>query len=609
MLPASTLVLLATLAGSWLWLPPNRFKSISWDALFSTFYGINYRLAAIGTDYLNASTPPSPLQHLWSLAVEEQFYLVWPLLLGAIWAWRKRRRPLVVALALIIVVSLAASVRQSSSAAPWAYFGAHTRAYELAIGALVAIAARHSARLPKVAGVVLTVLGLAAIVAAALTFGDNTVFPGYAALLPVLGSAAVIVGGTTATVPVLRSWPFQQVGKLSYAWYLWHWPVLMIGPAALGVDPSTKINLCLAAGALVLAYLTYVLVENPVRNRAWIKAEARRGIGLGLLLSGSVAVLALVLTNFAPALPSGVAGVDTIGVTAAGPDPLTTLSALIAKGASRRDIPANVEPAVETALHDVPQVDTDGCSAGYFDVQAKKPCSYGDPNGTKAIYLIGDSHGAQWFAAVDAIAKQRHVRFVSLTKSGCLVPSVTIANKVLKRTYTECSTWRSWVIAKIKADKPDMVIMSSNGSDEGGLVDAGGAKVPTAGHGDDPLWVAGWQSTITQIAAPGRKLVMFEDTPWPWRSAPDCAAQYPHELTKCGRPAAQAVYEPARRAEVGAAAQKLGVTVIDPLPWFCTRTFCPIVVGNILVYKDFSHISTYYARALIPLLNAKIPAV
>ena len=276
---------------------------------------------------------------------------------------------------------------------------------------------------------------------------------------------------------------------------------------------------------------------------------------------------------------------------------------------TQQRIPSNMAPKVEDALPDVPQVYPDKCSIGYFEVRQESACVYGDPNGAKSIYLIGDSHGAQWFPAVDAIAKKRGVRFVSLTKSGCLVPSVTIANKVLKRTYTECSTWRSWVIAKIQQDKPNMVIMASNGSDEGGLVDAAGKKVPAAGHADDALWVAGWQSTIKQIAAPGRKLVLFEDTPWPWRSAPDCAAENPRELTVCGRPMAKALFEPARRAAVTAAAKKLGVTVVNPSPWFCAKGFCPIVVGDVLVYKDFSHISTYYARALVPVLDPKIPAL
>jgi len=611
LLPASTLVVVATLVASWLWLPPTRFKGISFDALFSTFYGINWRLAAVGTDYLNAADPPSPLQHLWSLAVEEQFYLVWPLLLGLIWAWRKRRRPIAVALGVIIAVSLAVSVAQSETSAPWAYFGAHTRAYELAIGALVAIVGGRAARLPRAAGIALTWVGLGAVVVAALIFDDNTTFPGYAALLPVLGTAAVIAGGTSRSragaVAALGTWPFQQVGKLSYAWYLWHWPVLMIGPAALAVNPTVKVNLALAAGSLLLAYASFLVLENPVRNLAWIKARARRGVALGVLLSGSVAALALIATNLTPPLPTGPAGVDTIGVVAAAADPEAALIDLVKKAVNERRIPSNMVPSVTDANPDVPRVYADGCSLDYYKTKQVNACSYGDPQGKQAIYLIGDSHGAHWFPAFDAIAKKHAMRFVSLTKSGCQAPTVRMANKVLKREYTECFEWRNWVLDKIRQDKPAMVILSSNGSDEGGLIDAAGNRIPAKGHDDDALWVAGWRTTIQRISAPDRKIVVLEDTPWPYRSAPDCAALFPRELSKCARPASAALYEPARRAEVAKLATGLGATVIDPMPWFCTRTTCPIVVGNVLVYKDFSHISTYYARTLVPVLERKLP--
>ncbi|MGC5017370.1 acyltransferase family protein [Micromonospora sp. DT47] len=615
LLPASTVVLVATLVASWLWLPPTRFRSVSLDALFSTFYGINWRLAAVGTDYFNDATAPSPLQHLWSLAVEEQFYLVWPLLLLATWAWRRgrsnHRLPIVMVLGGIVVASLLISVWQSEAAAPWAYFGAHTRAHELAVGALVAVSAGALTKLPKPLAAVLTWVGLAAVLTAALTFNENTTFPGYAALLPVLGTAAVIAGGTATggkgAARLLGTWPFQQIGKLSYGWYLWHWPVLMIGPSALGVEPTVKVNLALAAGALALTVVSYHLVENPIRNRSWLKARARRGVSLGLVLSGAAAVLALVASTLTPPLPVGPPAVDTIAAVASAPDPEAALSKLIAEAVRQRDLPGNLTPSVAVANGDVPRVYPDNCSLTYTELRHKNPCTYGDVQGKEAIYLIGDSHGAHWYPAFDAIARDRGMRFVSLTKSGCQVPSVTVIFKALKRPYNECDTWRKWVIEKIRRDRPAMVVMSSNGGDGGGLVDASGRQIPTKGHADDALWVAGWRSTINQIKAPGTKLVLISDTPWPYRSAPDCAALHPRDLPVCGRPASEALYEPARRQEVATMAQSLGVTVIDPMPWFCTRTTCPIVVGNVLVYKDFSHISTFYARALVPLLDAKLP--
>ena len=600
LLPASTLVLVATLAASWLWLPSTRFKSISLDALFSTFYGINWRLAAEGTDYLNATAAPSPLQHLWSLAVEEQFYLVWPVLLLVIGLAVKarRRRALAVALGVIVAVSLAVSVWQTAAAAPWAYFGSHTRAFELAVGALIAVAAGRITRTPKV----FAWIGLAAVIAAALIFDENTAFPGYAALLPVLGTAAVIAAGGPA---FLGSWPFQQVGKLSYGWYLWHWPLLMIGPAALGRAPSVKLNLALAVAALALTVVTYHLVENPLRTRPWLRQRARRGLALGLTLSASAAVIALVAGQFTPPLATGPAAVDTASAVAGATDKPARLTQLITASLGSKRMPANMTPRLTAAAGDVPAIYGDLCHLNYEDARQDRPCVYGDPNGAKTMYLIGDSHAAHWFPGFDQAARDRGWKLVALTKSACQVPSVLVWNVPLKKPYTACAQWRDQVFARARADHPALIVLASNDLDNGGMIDAAGRRIPTVGHADDPLWVQGWQASFGKLAQPGTKLVLLQDSPWPQGDAPECLAAHARDITACDRPLAKSIVEPNRRKLVAAAARAAGVTVVDPTSWFCTAT-CPPVIGNTLVYKDNSHLTTAYARLLAPLLNAAI---
>jgi len=608
LLPVSFVVLLATLAASWLWLPTTRFRSISLDALFSTFYGINWRLAYEGTDYLNATAAPSPLQHLWSLAVEEQFYLVWPLLLLVVWSGRRASRRALIALGALVVVSLVVSVQQTGSAAPWAYFGSHTRAWELGIGALVAIGAGVLRRTPKALAAVLTWAGLAAVVVASVLFDESTAFPGYVALLPVLGTAVVIAGGSSAARwgagSLLGTAPFRFIGKLSYGWYLWHWPVLMIWPAAFVRDPSIKANLVFALGALGLAFITYHLVENPVRTRPWLRARARRGLSLGLVLSASAAALALFVGQFTPPLPTGPPAPDTAAELRAAADPQARLTELITKSVGTARLPSNLIPKVEDAGDQSPQIYQDQCHFNYTQVRQDRPCVYGDPAGTKTVYLVGDSHAAHWFPAFDDLARDRGWKLVALTKAACQLPEVLVWSPPLKRPYTECVTWREQIVGRIVADRPDLVVMASNDLDNGGIIDAAGQMVPRDGPADDPVWVQAWQRTWAKLK--GIPMVLLQDTPWPGGDAPECAAVNPRRLDdKCTRPVTRAIAEQNRRALVAAAARQTGIKVVDPTPWFCVKR-CPIVVGNLLVFKDNSHMTPAYVRAIEPVIGRAV---
>ncbi|MFI5893118.1 acyltransferase family protein [Actinoplanes sp. NPDC051513] len=606
LLPVSTVVVVATLVATWLFVPATRFKSISLDALSSTFYGINWRLAYEGTDYLNATAAPSPLQHLWSLAVEEQFYLVWPLLLLVVCAGRRAGRRAAIALSALVVASLFVSVQQTANAAPWAYFGSHTRAWELGIGALVAVAAGRLSRTPKVFAAVVTWGGLAAVLVAALRFDESTAFPGYAALLPVLGTAAVIAGGASAdgwgAGKLMGTAPFRFIGKLSYGWYLWHWPVLMIWPLAFLRDAGVKSNLVFAVGALGLAFLTYHLVENPVRMRPWLRSRARRGLTLGLILSASAAALALLAGQFTPPIPTGPAKLDIAADIKAATDPQARLAELIGSSVHSSKLPENLTPELTRVGNINSSLYEDQCFLSYWTEKMEKPCVYGDPNGAKTMFLIGDSHAAAWFPALDQVAHDRGWKLLPLAKASCQVPSVLNFNTVLHQPDTGCVNFREQVLGRIVAEKPEMVVMSSNDTDNGGIYDKNNQLIERGGQQDNAAWIDGWQKTWTKLEGVPRK-VLIQDTPYPTGVAPECAATNPRQLYKCDRPQANATYEAQRRAMVADKAAQNGIQVINPLPWFCARQTCPIVVGNTLVYKDSNHMSVAYSQALAPVLD------
>jgi hypothetical protein len=230
---------------------------------------------------------------------------------------------------------------------------------------------------------------------------------------------------------------------------------------------------------------------------------------------------------------------------------------------------------------------------------------YGDPNGAKTMFLIGDSHAAAWFPAIDEVARDHGWKLVPLAKAACQAPSVLNYNTILKAPYTGCVQFREQVFAKVLADKPDMVIMSSNDTDNGGIYDAGHKLIAPAGQQDNAAWIAGWQKTWARLrTVPTR--VLIQDTPYPQGIGPECAATNPRQLFKCDRPQAQAIVEPQRRALIAAQATKSGIHVINPTPWFCAKNICPVVVGNTLVYKDNNHMSVAYGAVLAPVLDKEL---
>jgi len=628
LLPAATAVIVATLVASWLWMPPIVVGDIALDAVACTLYAINYRLAIVGVDYF-AADAPSPLQHYWSLAVEEQFYLVWPVLLLAITVLLARRAragdkgrtiPPVRAAAVllvVIVVSFAACVWLTGRSLPWAYFAGPTRAWELGLGALVAVTAGALARVPARAAAVSTWVGLGAVVASALWYDDATAFPGSAALLPVLGTALVLAGGCAApragAEMVLRGSAFQWVGRLSYSWYLWHWPVLVFAPVILGFEPGLGIRLVGAAGSLAIAAACYTFLEDPVRRAARWRARPWRAIALGVSLSAGAAAFAVLVsatvpepvgTGTAADLPAAMGRYASPTPTGAAAGPVLAgsdgsaaaaereLTAAITAALSRTAAPANLTPSLRAAGGDVPPIYADGCDPPMTDVTVSSPCMYGVPNSATTIVLYGDSHAAQWFPAVNLVALRHGWRLHVITKSSCSPAYVVTYNWRLKRPYSECDAWRTASLARIRQLGPALVVMSSRiGS-------------PPATDGDpDRTWVDGWRRAVQPVVADGIRVVLIHDTPQPKTDVPRCVSTHLRDVRRCATPTREAVLYPPLRRMVAEAVAAEHVTVVDPTPWFCALGMCPSIVGNVLVYKDATHISTTYAALLAPVLD------
>jgi len=302
-LPASTLTVLATIFAAYHLLGFISGNEFADDAKWTAVFAANIHFALIGTDYLGSQLPPSPLQHMWSLGVEEQFYLVWPslfLLLAVIVRVTRRRNVfgvLTTSLLVVIGASLAWSVIQTSSNGTWAYFSPLTRAWELALGALIAVIGPAVSRVSTTwVYQVTALLGLAGIVASALTLRSSMPYPGWAVAFPVVSTALLIWAGCgnaqTIVGRALSVRPMQWLGARSYSLYLWHWPILMIAAQYAGHDLSLWQNSGLLLAAIVASAVTFRLVENPVRNSSVLKSRTRLTLAIGVVLIVSTIAVA-----------------------------------------------------------------------------------------------------------------------------------------------------------------------------------------------------------------------------------------------------------------------------------------------------------------------------
>ncbi|WP_127358199.1 acyltransferase family protein [Actinacidiphila soli] len=602
LLPASTLVIVTTLGGAWLFLSKIRFTEYAGDALSSALYAVNFRLAINGTDYLAQGSPPSPFQHFWSLAVEEQFYLVWPVLLLLSWKVARRRGFLAAPLVVLCLVSFGLSVSTTQTSAPWAYFGSQTRIWELGVGSLLALSVARLERLSPRIAAPMTWIGLLCIVLSALVFGPNTPFPGYDAVLPVVGAGLVLAGGC-APAPLgagllLARRPAVWLGGLSYGWYLWHWPLLIIGPMALKMPNSLPLALLLSAAALPLAWVTLRLVENPVRfHKAFRNRLDRpgRALWLGLALSAGAASIALVAAAFPPSVNTGGSAAGLKATLTAAPDPQARLTELLKTSPTR--LPRNLTPSLDKIKAIKSAVYQDGCHLNYVSTQTP-PCVYGDTSSKKTVVLFGDSHAAQWFPAMNRLALERGWKLVSLTKASCKTAAVTIIRN--GNPYTSCDTWRNKAIAKINGLHPALVIVSSS--------EAGTPAQPMKNSLQG--WTDGFRNTFQRLGTSGTRVAALLDTPWPKVDAVDCAAAHPLKLKSCANQASKAIQDASRRTATRNAATLAHASVIDPVPWLCSPAGnCPVVVGNTVAYRDNSHMAESYAEAIAPVLGQRLSAL
>jgi peptidoglycan/LPS O-acetylase OafA/YrhL len=629
LLPASATVGVVTVIASALLLFPLHAKQVFIDGIASALYVGNYLFIVRGVDYFANRTTPSPFLHYWSLGVEEQFYFVWPaMIIGTAWIIRRARRrtgahappsqrPYLVILALVAAGSFALSAATTYVLVTAAFYSLPTRAWQLAVGGLVALTASQWRRLAALPAAIAGWAGLALILLACALLNTTTLYPGTAALLPVLGTALVIGAGCAAPSlgcgRVLGLTPMRAVGRVSYSWYLWHWPVLLLAPPLLGHPLGLAGRLAAVFVSGGLAVLTLHFIENPLRFAAPLRRSAARSLALGGVATAVAVCVSVALLVMMPAPVGRGAPRATLAVTAS-PSPagydidaydatvqhaFAQVQAALAEAAELKAVPSNLNPSLVSAAANGQKGNPMNPMCFRLPFLAGQPeCAMGDTASTTRVALVGDSHAAMWAPALEQVAVQRHWRLETLAKAGCPLMNLPITN-ALSRLVFRCEEWRGQILARLRDERPQLVVLSMFRG-----YDRSWTFMPDLTP-YDPAWIGTLTRLVEQLRGIGSKVLVLGPIPDPHSVVPVCLSGHLDDATACSPPRSTAVNQSGIAAET-AATKAGGGQYADLTELFCSANRCPVIVGNTLMYFDFSHVTVEYSRVLALVIGALV---
>jgi peptidoglycan/LPS O-acetylase OafA/YrhL len=571
LLPAAGLVVVCTLLlGLVMYSPLELARYAKW-ATYTSLYSSNYMFMRDASNYFSSDVTMNPYLHTWSLAVEEQFYLFWPALIAVTLFVSKSRRRLAIVLAALSIVSMGLCLWLTRHRTPWAFFSLPTRAWEFALGGLACMVPVQTLQRLGRWNAALGWSGLAAVLAGAFAFSSQTAFPGIAALLPVAGTVATLIacasGERSALLGTLGTPTLQYLGRLSYSWYLWHWPILLMAELRFPEITWTG-KLVAAAIALLLAQITFVLVEKPVRFHPFLMARPVTSLGLAVLVAA-------------------------LGVSAA----------RFGEAWARHSLASGEQAHIWAAANDTREL---------FDAHCLTPggssrilqCEYGDKDSKNSVVLFGDSHAEHWFPALKLIATEKHWRLVTLLKSSCPVARVQVFSTAMKRMDTECPVWREAALSRIALIHPALVVISEK---DGMVSDSSHPLRPHLIEAKD--WQQGLRSTLSYLDERSLRTVVIADIPRATFDIPTClsrAAANKLPDHACDVAKTTALNESARQAERTAVDYVHNARLLDFTDTLCPSDLCRTVIDGEVVFRDSNHLTSRFASILAPSLEHQI---
>ncbi|WP_197981324.1 acyltransferase family protein [Frigoribacterium sp. CFBP 8754] len=636
-LPAALVVLAATVAATFALYGSGRGGVVLRDAAASLGFVANWRFAATGTDYFTADGPVSPLQHFWSLAVEEQFYVVWPLLvIGAVaLATRRRRGELGLrarlyagaAIAVVAGASFAVALVQSASSPTVAYFSTATRAWELALGAGLALAAPAVGRhLPGWSRPALGWAGVAVIVVGFATVSESAGFPAPGALVPTLGTLLVLAAGIDhpqRSLVVLTNPVSRAVGDASYSIYLWHFPVVvlfapylrfLLGDAA----PEALVTTLVLLVTAVLSAVSHRLVEQPVLRSSWLlpstdrrrsgrrAAASRRSRPLVVAVAATVAVLAVTGTAIAS---SGGAPADSAAPTAAvvpappegegGGAPeagaaQAQLTAEISAALDAESWPEAVAPAAESGREGAAPGNAGRC--GSVTLLPAAECTFGDPDAPRRAVLVGDSIAQAYVPALAEIVGTGEWSLRIVSMYACPFVDLELSDDAARAAA--CRDRRETEYRVVEETRPDVVFVGNTFTRE---VDAATGRQATLG-----AWSGAFRSMLERLGASAGQTVVLSPPP-AGSDVRECFSQFAGPEACVSRVSASSW--PSMAQDQVATAEAVGAVFVDVRPWFCdAQGSCPAFAGDTLTKKDALHPTSDWMRKITPVVREALVA-
>ncbi|MHA7661573.1 acyltransferase family protein [Mycolicibacterium sp. HS_4_1] len=622
-IPAATVVLLLTYAASTLVFKPFRTHEVGVDVLFAFVFMANWHFAAIGTDYFNADDSVSPLQHYWSLSVEEQFYFVWPAVIFLIslvvlhksWSHRRRMQLAGGAMTIVIVVSFAWAVYESAAWPARAYFDTSTRVWELGTGAILATATGVLAQIPTMVKPVLSWAGLAMIVASIIFITNPSMgFPAPWALLPVAGSALVIaagVGGEPQYQPFLRNPVSTYLGNISYSLYLVHWPVIILLGALM--EPSAAYYATAIALTLGLSIASYHFIEEPLRRIDLDQLrKARRALERGRVAlrrpTKFAAITAATLLTLA--LTAYVQRPDAYRHSAVQPDVLSVAASHDDTFIEPADSPkANqlheeilaalrvlnwpqLHPSVEETVKAL-TTPNEVHQCGTTVPLPPESCTWGSATADTRAVVIGDSVALGYLGPLRQIALDSNGGFQvhSEAQYACyfIEQAISYSDQPL---VDACARKKELAVNYINSVRPDIVIISHF---------AGPKRLVSTGELLSPQdWADSLRTFIDRFRSSTKKIVFIAPPPG-GVSISECYGKHSSSPEDCISKVGES-WKSVANAE-RQLAESIGGAWIDSQPWFCASgRLCPSFVGTTLTKHDIAHMTIEYGEKIRPVI-------